>query len=50
MLGYVGLETDVEPAAAPWGSRETACVERDGSANDAKGFKHLMLLVPAKGK
>jgi hypothetical protein len=50
MLGNVGLETEVETAAAPWGSHETACVQRDGSASDAKGFKYLMLLVSAKGK
>ena len=34
-LGYVGLETEVETAAAPLGLRETACVQRDGSANDS---------------
>ena len=50
VLGYVGLETEVETAAAPGGLRETASVQRDGSANDAKGFKYLMLLVPPKGE
>ena len=35
LLGYVGLETEVETAAAPLGLRETACVQRDGSANDS---------------